>query len=127
MINIYWSLDCSWSDIFNLCRGVERNIKSNSFFGTSKTWMPCIDRPGTHVIKAQGRTIIVCFRSFATEFVQAVSIEMAFIAKLFGKAPSIKMSPSLAVFMDQAAIGKLGPEFVIELWKFFKGYIIKNS
>mgnify|MGYP000244487318 CR=1 FL=1 len=63
----------------------------------------------------------------AAEFVQAVSFKMTFIAKLFSKAAGIKMSPPLTVFVDQAAIGKFVPELVVELWQFFKGYIVQNS
>ena len=77
--------------------------------------MPCIYRPGTDIIIAQCRAIIICFRPLTAKLVETVPFAVPLVAKLLGKTTGIEMGPALTVLMNEPTIGKFRSEFVIQL------------
>ena len=89
--------------------------------------MPGINRPCTHIIEPQGGTVVKGFRTFAAKFIKAMTHAVSFVTELFGKAAGIEMGPSFTVLMDQAAIGKFGPQLIIQVRQLVKGQIVENG
>jgi hypothetical protein len=73
------------------------------------------------IAEAQGRAVGVGFRTLAAELVEAVALAVAAVAEFHGEAPGVEVGAALAVFMDQARVGKLGTAQLVEFRQLAEG------
>ena len=88
---------------------MNRFLEADALLGAADTGVAATDRPVVlaGVTKAQRRAIGVGFRPFAAQFVQAIALAMAGVAEFHGEAAGIEVGATFAVFVNQAAVGKL--------------------
>jgi hypothetical protein len=63
-------------------------------------------RPDIHVIETDGGAVGKCFRSFAADLIETVSLPVEIIAILFNKPSFVEMGSSFAMIVDAAAVCK---------------------
>ncbi|CQR22777.1 Uncharacterised protein [Yersinia enterocolitica] len=80
-----------------------------------------------NIAEFQCWAVAVGFRPFTAEVIKAKTLAVAFVTKLTGKAPGIKVWAALAVFMNQAAVSKGRAVFSIQCWWPPKGNNVGHS
>ena len=102
-------------DVDDLGQLVNRFGKTNPLLGATDAGVTATDRPIVFagIAKADGRAVGIGLWPLATQLVQAIALAVAGITKLHGETTGIKVRAALAVFMNQARIGKLrAPQLV---------------
>jgi hypothetical protein len=104
-----------WGRVDNLGLGKKRAGKADVLLGATEAGSARSHRPAAdHVVEVQGRTVVICFRPLTSQLVQTVSAPVTFVAEGVGKATGVKMGSAFTVFVNEAAVGELGPAFVVQ-------------
>lgn len=105
------------------------HVEAHALLGAAKTGVASAHWPaaGACVAKLGCGAVGIGDRPFATQVVEAVALTVPFIAKFAGKTAIIKMRPALAMLVDEAAIGELGPVFGIQRGQFAKGEVVDDG
>lgn len=86
------------------------------------------DRPdaAAHITELQGRAVAVGLGSLAAQMVEAPALTVALVTELLGKTPCVEVRTTLAVFMDQALIGKQWALLAIQRRQLAVGDVVSN-
>src|SRR5271166_5890295 len=103
------------------------HLPDHALFRATRARYSGPDRPhARNLIEVPGRASGVRHRPLAAEFVQAVSLAMAFVAKRGGEPASVKVSAARAVLMNHAVVGKARTAELIQFGQSSHGYVLQN-